>query len=342
MSIESATGARLSTTSEGLWLTAALAGVSRLPAALRVRPVGDVNAMLAGHPGLQVLADQGICTPGVLTAVGDDDDEATWRVRAAGALDEDVYEWLWTLGRPDIEVIIEISRPAEQSDRLLGPPPLLDLGVDPETHPVEAYAALQQWRAEQPPQRAAVLCRRDGQWVCAARVWQVGAESFDEIVVSPLGAADIGTSVNEILGHVPAAEFEGINQPAQTIEPIVTAWQAEPSMDVVSELAAAGLTIPQARVLAAAADASATRITVCVMEHSVDGPAFGGRTVTVLDSLYGRVLISGTDAAESEPWTMIFPGTARRITKAVNEMCSSVPSGADWVTHQRTRPFHSN
>ena len=52
-------GAQLSTTSEGLWLTAALSGVTRLPAALRVRPVGDAESMLASHPGLPILEEAG-------------------------------------------------------------------------------------------------------------------------------------------------------------------------------------------------------------------------------------------------------------------------------------------
>lgn len=69
MSATTAVGARLSTTSEGLWLTAALARVSRLPAVLRVRPVGDVEQMLAGHPGLAVLEEAGVCRDGVLDAM---------------------------------------------------------------------------------------------------------------------------------------------------------------------------------------------------------------------------------------------------------------------------------
>ncbi len=58
---DDAMGAQLSTTSEGLWLTAALSGVTRVPAALRVRPVGDVEAMLASHPGLQGREEAGVC-----------------------------------------------------------------------------------------------------------------------------------------------------------------------------------------------------------------------------------------------------------------------------------------
>ncbi|MBY0442803.1 MAG: ESX secretion-associated protein EspG, partial [Mycobacteriaceae bacterium] len=61
-----AVGARLSTTSEGLWLIAALAGVSRVPAVLKVRPVGDVDGILAEHPGLAVLEEAGIYHGGVL------------------------------------------------------------------------------------------------------------------------------------------------------------------------------------------------------------------------------------------------------------------------------------
>lgn len=94
-------GAQLSTTSEGLWLTAALSGVTRLPAALRVRPVGDTEAMLASHPGLQVLEEAGVCQ--------------------GRTLDPDVQEWLWTLGRCDIDVSIRVSRPDAKSERLTGP-----------------------------------------------------------------------------------------------------------------------------------------------------------------------------------------------------------------------------
>ena len=96
--------ARLSTTSEGLWLTAALAGVTRLPAVLKVRPVGDVEGIVSGHPGLAVLEEAGVCRNGVL--------------------DPDVADWLLTLGRPDVELNVKITRPDDQPGRLVGPAPL--------------------------------------------------------------------------------------------------------------------------------------------------------------------------------------------------------------------------
>src|SRR4051794_6894868 len=160
-----AVGARLSTTSEGLWLTAALAGVTRLPSVLKVRPVGDVDATLASHGGMAVLETAGVCRDGVL--------------------DPDVADWMLTLGRPDIELAIMMSRPEAKPDRLLGPPPVFEAPSDP----VDAARALAQWRMRQPAQRAAALCRRIGWWVAASRVWRAGTEDLDEIVVSPLGQA---------------------------------------------------------------------------------------------------------------------------------------------------------
>ncbi|MFW2357371.1 ESX secretion-associated protein EspG [Hydrogenophaga sp.] len=150
--------AQLSTTSEGLWLTAALSGVTRLPAALRVRPVGDTEAMLASHPGLQALEEAGVCQ--------------------GRTLDPDVQEWLWTLGRCDVDVSITVSRPDERSERLTGPPELFKPPADPLKEPLAAAEALRAWRAHQSADRTAVLCRRDGKWVVAARVWRSSRKAF--------------------------------------------------------------------------------------------------------------------------------------------------------------------
>ncbi len=310
-------GARLSTTSEGLWLTAALAGVSRLPAALRVRPVGDVEQMLAGHPGLAVLEDAGVCRD--------------------GTLDPDVAEWVCTLGRPDIEVALEVLRPDGDADRLAGPPPLFEAPSDP----LQAAEALRLWRANGPARRAAAVCRRDGSWVGAARVWQVGEQPLDEIVVSPLGRAAIGAVINDLLGPGQPADFDGINIETAVLNPILSAWQARPGMDLVTELVDAGLTLPQARVMAAAADATAARTSLTAIEYSVEGPRLAPHGFSVIDSLSGRVVVSPLAGPDQRPWTTIFPGTGHRIAAAVTELLESLPCGRDWMTHTRIRPFET-
>lgn len=315
MSSAAAVGARLSTTSEGLWLTAALAGVSRLPAVLKVRPIGDVELMLAGHRGLAVLDEAGVCRDGVL--------------------DADVAQWVSALGRPDVEVALTVSRPAQESDQLLGPPPPFRAPPDP----LEAAEALRLWRASRPAQRAAALCRRDGSWVAAVRVWQAGESPLDEIVVSPLGQAAIGTVVSDLLGPGCPADFDGINIESEVLDAMVAGWQRRPGMDVIGELADAGLTLPQARVIAAAGDATATRAALTAMQYSVEGPVPAPRGAAVLDTLVGRVVISSLPGPDQRSWTTVFPGGGHRIATAVTELLESLPSGRDWATHRRVRPF---
>lgn len=311
-------GAQLSTTSEGLWLTAALAGVSRLPAVLKVRPVGDVDAMLADHPGLAVLEEAGVCRGGVL--------------------DPDVADWLLTLGRPDIELDIMVSRPDGSSDRLVGPPPVFEAPQDS----VAATEALSRWHACQPPQRAVALCRRKSWWVAAARMWHRGEDHIDEVVVSPIAQTSPAGAVNDILGPGTAAQFHGINIESAVLGSIITGWQARPDTDVATALVEAGLTIPQARIVAAIGDATATRAVVTAMQYCVDGASPPVAGISVVDTLVGRVVISTCTGLDGRAWTMLFPGTVQRVATGVEELLRRLPSGRDWTTHQRIRQFDTH
>lgn len=295
-------------------MTAALAGISRLPAVLKVRPVGDVDATLAHHPGIAVLEEAGVCRDQVL--------------------DPDVADWMLTLGRPDIEVAIMMTRPEKQPDRLLGPPPVFDAPQDP----IAAAEALSQWRAQMPAQRAVALCRRGGWWVAAARVWRAGDETVDEIVVSPLGQTPVAAAVNDVIGPVEPAQFNGVNVEAEVLESIMARWQAQPdTTDVVTELADAGMTVPQARVVAAGGDAGATRTVVTALQYSLEGPQYAPAGITIVDTIVGRVLISSIAGPDGRQWTMLFPGTTQRVATAVTELLEGLPSGRGWVTHERTQ-----
>lgn len=313
-----AVGARLSTTSEGLWLVAALAGVSRVPAVLKVRPIGDIDGIVADHPGLAVLEEAEICRGGVL--------------------DANVADWLLTLGRPDIELDIMVSRPDGPSDRLVGPPNVFEAPQDS----VEAAEALSRWHAQQLPGRAVALCRRANGWVAAARMWRGGQNPLDEVVVSPLGHTSPAGVVNDILGPSPAAQFPGINIESAVLEPIITGWQTHRHTDVVTALVEAGLTVPQARIVAAAGDASATRAVVTAMEYCIDGASPPVAGISVIDTLAGRVVISTCAGPDGRGWTMLFPGTVQRVATGIEELLARLPSGADWSTHQRIRQFDTH
>lgn len=143
-----AVAARLSTTSEGLWLTAALCGVAQLPPALKIRPIGAVQATIAAHPGMEVLENAGICQ--------------------GGEVDPSVASWVRALGRPDVEIDVTITRPEIRPERLEGPPAVFTAPEDA----IEAAEALARWYAQRPPQRVVTLCRRDNAWVAAARLWR--------------------------------------------------------------------------------------------------------------------------------------------------------------------------
>ena len=316
-----AVGARLSTTSEGLWLTAALAGITRMPVVLRLRPVGGVEG-ISTHPGMAVLEAAGVCRDGVL--------------------DPDVADWVITLGRPDIEVDVSISVAAAGGDRLAGPPPVVAAPDDP----IEAYAALREWAARRPAQRVAALCRRDGWWVGAARMWQVGGvddtdggvEDFDEIVVSPLGqTVAIASAVSELLGPGTPAQFQGVSIEGDVLDSIVAHWQSNPDSNIVAMLVEAGMTAEQARIVEVVGDSTTARATITALEHHVEGAVLGARAIMVADTLLGRVLVSGTGGPDGQVWTMLTAGTEQRIAAALGELLESLPSGVDWPTHQRLR-----
>lgn len=231
---------------------------------------------------------------------------------------------------------VSVSRFDGRADRLLGPPPRFEAAADP----LQAAEALRVWRASRPAQRAAALCR-DGYWVAAVRVWQVGDRPLDEIVVSPLGPARISTSLDELLGPGQPADFDGINIESEVVEPLIAAWQARPAMDLVSELVDVGLTLSQARILAAAGDVTASGASVTATEYSVDGGQLAPKAVTVIDTVMGRVLVSTVAGGDHRPWTTVFPGTEQRIARAVGELLESLPSGPGWTTHTRIRQFDS-
>lgn len=349
MSQSVTTGARLSTNSEGLWLTAALAGVTRLPSALGVRPIGAVNEIVPGHPGLEVLESKGICSGRVL--------------------DADVERWMWVLGRPDIQITVKVKRPVHAHGELGGPQPLFDPDIDPLEDPIAAYEAIMQWYASQGLQRAAVLCRRDGAWVSAARVWQphqhdaetqesdgmpgglegsIGERAsddddarreIDEIVVTDLGAIDPSKSVNEVIGHSIPGQFDAINVPMGLLEPVLERYQRNPGLDLLGHLRGCGLTMPQARVMEAVADVSATQVTVTAEEFSVGQRSYAPFVVTVIDTIVGQVLRTDSVSADGQQWISILPGTPTRISAAVLAMCESLPAGTEWVSHRLERAF---
>lgn len=317
-------GAQLSTTSEGLWLTAALSGITRLPATLRVRPVGDTEALLSSHPGLPILQEAGVCQD--------------------RTLDPDVQEWLLTLGRCDIDVSLMVTRPAERAQRLTGPPEMFQSSADPLKEPLAAAADLRTWRAHQAADRTAALCRRDGKWVLAARVWQTGEEPIDEVTVCPLeGDTTVFDAVSDLLGDELPAEFEGINIEADRLEAVTSSWQADPQgYDVIGELLKIGLTSRQARVVVASCDAGAVRASIGATQYSLDGPSFAATGAMVVDSLMGRVVISSSAGEDEQRWMMLFPGTPARVQRAVSDVLQELPSGGAWENHQRIQSFHAH
>ncbi len=307
-----AVSARLSTTSEGLWLTAALCGVAQLPPVLKIRPIGAVQATIADHPGMEVLHDAGIYRD--------------------GAVDPSVASWVGVLGRPDVEIDVTITRPETAPNRLEGPPPIFTAPDDP----IEAAAALAQWYAQRPPQRVVTLCRRDNAWVAAARLWRPGQDANDEVVVSPLGEAEITHAVVDTLGPAEPAQFHGINSEAAELHTILAAWQANPAIDLVAGLTEVGLSVPQARLIEAVADRGTTRAVIGAAEFSISGPARAPMAVTVADTLLGRVVVSNSVGPDGRQWTTLLPGAEHAIHTAVLELLETLPSGRGWATHRRT------
>lgn len=306
-----AVSARLSTTSEGLWLTAALAGVSQLPPVLKVRPVGAVAATVADHPGMAVLEQAGLCS--------------------GGALDADVADWILTLGRPDIEVDVVVTRP--QADPATPAGPVTPFQPPPEA--IEAAEALARWNATRAPQRALALCRRANSWIAAARLWHTGAEGLDEVVVSALGPVSPPEVVCAVLGNMAPAQFHGINVEAAVIEPVINDWLAGRGSDIVAMLTAIGLSVPQALIVEAIGDATTTRAVLTAAQFSLDGPQWAALGISVADTRLGRVVITNALGPDGRQWTTMLPGSDAAVAAAVTELLDSLPTTTGWMTHQR-------
>ncbi|VBA32411.1 ESX-5 secretion-associated protein EspG5 [Mycobacterium persicum] len=307
-----ARAARLSTTSEGLWLTAALCGVAQLPPVLKIRPIGSVQATIADHPGMSVLEEAGIYHH--------------------GAVDPDVASWVVAVARPDVEIDIVITGPEVRPDRLLGPPPMFTAPDDP----IEAAQALAHWYAQGPPQRVVTLCRRDNEWVAAARLWHPGHDGSDEVVLTPLGAAKVIGVLVETLGRADPAQFHGINSECEPLSAVLGAWQADPDADLLTGLVKIGLSVPQARLVEAVADQGTTRAVISTAQFSISGPQRAPMAVTVADTIVGRVVVSNALGPDGRQWTTLLPGSDHAVRRAVVELLETLPSGRDWSTHQRT------
>ena len=250
----------------------------------------------------------------------------------AGVVDQDVACWVRTLGRPDVEVDVGVSRPDSAPTRLLGPPPLFKAPDDS----VEAARALAQWHAGRPPQRVVALCRSGGAWVSAARLWRPGRDETDEVVVTGLGAVDVAEVVRELLGRAAPAQFHGINTETAVLDPVVAAWAADPGIDLVTELVGVGLSVPQARVVEAVADAGTGRAVISAAQFSIDGPARAPLAVMVADTVMGRVVISNTTGPDGRQWLTLLPGTDAAIAAAVTELLETLSSGTEWGSYERT------
>ena len=170
---------------------------------------------------------------------------------------------------------------------------------------------------------------------------QAGAQLGFAISWTMLFSYPLMVAIQRVSAQIGRTTGQGIagnirqHYPNWLLQSIVARWQSFPDIDVVTELADAGMTVPQARVVATAGDASATRTVVTALEYTLDGPRHAASAITIIDSLVGRVLVSNCTGPDGRQWAMVFPGTAQRIATAVRELLESLPSGAGWMSHQR-------
>jgi hypothetical protein len=143
--------------------------------------------------------------------------------------------------------------------------------------------------------------------------------------------------VQDLLGAADPAHMQGFSIEADVLDSIVTHWQIHPEVNVVAMLADAGLSAEQARIVEVVGDSTTARATISALEHHVEGAAIGVRAVMVADTLLGRVLVSSNCGPDGQVWTMVTSGTEQRIAAAILDLLESLPSGADWCTHQRVR-----
>jgi EspG family len=286
---------------DGLWLLQALLGVSQLAPELRALPYGEPRsgqAWVTQHPGLSVLADQGIC------------DEA-------GIVRPDVAERMAVLAVPDVEVVIVVSPGA-----LTWPRPSLD---EPST-----------WRAIPDGQLRIVLTRRDGRWASAARAGDqvtiddctdCGAEWLARLVCDAL----------DVVHAVEPAKFQAVNVPLDELGAAAgQRMNATTAAAKDAALRAVGLRGAALAQLGAVLDDPVAEAVLYARAYVDTATVCSESVLDLRDSASGRVAsyrLNPPRGSEQE-WMTVGPATPAHVGHGVSTVFASVPVES-WASHTR-------
>jgi EspG family len=289
---------------DGLWLLQALLGIVRLAPELRGRPYGEPRSgqeWLTGHPGVSVLAGQGMC------------DEA-------GVVRPDIAARVAVLAVPDVEVVGLVSRgPVTWSPQVS-----LD---DPST-----------WRAVRDEQLRIVLARRAGRWASAVRAgeritiddWGGGdADGLARLVCEGLNSINV----------VEPAKFSAVNVPlVEMKDAVAQRLQASDAGRRDAPLRSVGLRGAALAAVGAALDEPVAEAVLYARAHVDADTAMSLSVLDLRDIEAGRVAMFRLNPPRGsrQEWMSVGPATPAQVCHGVSTVLASV-AVRSWETHERMR-----
>lgn len=286
---------------DGLWLLQALLGVTRLAPELRGRPYGQPRSTqwVSQHPGLGVLAGQGICDEG-------------------GLVRGDVAARMRVLGAPDVEVIVLVSQgPLSWSAQVA----------------LEDPAS---WRAIPGGQLRVVLARREGIWASAVRTAeQITIDDCAVVDTDWLGG--LVSDALDSVHRVQPARVSTVNVPLQAISGAAAELSGPGSAaSQLAALKAVGFAGPALGQLREALDEPVAEAVLYARAYVDVATAPGESVLNVRDTHSGRVALYRVNPphGSQQQWMTVGPASAAQVRQGVTSVLDSVPVKS-WNNHER-------
>lgn len=214
---------------------------------------------------------------------------------SAFMVDKPIVDWLTVLSRREVALTMLIHQSGQQSDL---------------------------------PRRVA-LCRRGKWWV------SLSVFDNDTVCMQPMGVATcadaaarlIEREISAVCGTCEPAAFKPLTVPTGRLR------SCRAVRDVQQLMIDAGADVDQLRAgLALSNSGTSAQASVCAFEQGQNAlPVVSSHVVTIADTPLGRIMIKNI-TRDREQWTIIFPGISHRITIALRELLSTLPSRDDWYS----------
>lgn len=294
----------LNTFPAAVWVLQSLLGIETFSWSLRLAPyspTGSSHIQVDQYPEYQSLVAQGA-------------------IDEAGKVDDSVDQWLTVLSRPDLEVQLTIRRP----------------GPDPETvdETVTVFARHQRWIAamERSTGDAAEVADEIGfegdpadlpaSWVDRIRIYPVG-DLFD---LNDQTTALTSAIVDELTENA-AADIEGATISLNEFFSLSSDSGKDPEL-LAKLLGRQGLSISQIEVLTEVMQLDRSALAVVTAKHvwpdvkAMDQMVM--RTVSIADTVHGRVVMSQSQDDSGDWWLRIWPGTPAAVRRDIAELVGAV------------------